>query len=125
MTEGVSQPPTEYAVMVLVPNGFEVPPQLWERCAVLRYEEPYEAARMLALPHSACALVTDGLSREALEFLSVNVAATNRACVEVRSHSWDGETHSPLSAVARGVVSGFGPRGVLRAVELLERVYRI
>lgn len=124
MSEPVSAPPTEYSVIVLTPQGFETPPQLWEQCAVLSYEYPAEAAAILALPHAACVLVTDGLDHAALDLLASSVASTNRACIEVQSERWDGETHSPLSAIVRGVISGFGARGVLRAAELLIRQQR-
>ncbi len=40
-------------------------------------------------------------------------------CIEVRLASWDGESHSPISAACRGVISGFGVGGLARAAELL------
>ena len=55
---------------------------------------------------------------------SVVTAIRDRAgsCVEVRLAPWDGESHSPISAACRGVISGFGVQGVVRAVELLAQL---
>ena len=49
------------------------------------------------------------------------IRQANRPVVEVRTQRWDGELLSPVSAVCRGVISGFGLSGVEAAVALLRR----
>lgn len=64
-------------------------------------------------------ICTGGLAPEDLAPLAAAVAAHPASCIEVRSDAWDGESHSPVAAACRGVISGFGAGGVRRAVELL------
>ncbi len=74
------------------------------------------ALKAAAVPAVIC---TGGLAPEDLEPLAAAVAAHPAPCIEVREHTWDGETHSPVAAACRGVISGFGTSGIRRAVELL------
>jgi 3-dehydroquinate dehydratase len=74
------------------------------------------ALKATTLPAVVC---TDGLAPEDLPALAAAIAAHPASCIEVRSAAWDGEATSPVSAACRGVISGFGPHGLRRAVELL------
>lgn len=74
------------------------------------------ALKATAAPAVIC---TGGLAPEDLEPLAAAVAAHPAPCIEVRNDTWDGESHSPVAAICRGVISGFGVTGIRRAVELL------
>lgn len=74
------------------------------------------ALKATTVPAVIC---TGGLAPEDLEPLAAAVAAHPAPCIEVRNDAWDGESHSPVAAACRGVISGFGVAGIRRAVELL------
>ncbi len=63
---------------------------------------------------------SDGLEDDSLEAVAAAVRDHAGACIEVRSEGWDGERFSPLSAACRGVISGFGERGLAAAVRLAQ-----
>ena len=63
--------------------------------------------------------VSDGLSAADEATIADAVRARTGQTIEVRSERWDGETPSPLSAACRGVISGFGAAGAVRAIEAL------
>lgn len=107
-------------LLVLVPHDFEVPPQLWERAAILPYGSADDLVAALAQSHDGAAVVTDALPESSLERVAAAIRASSQPCVEVRSGRWDGESFSPVSAACRGVISGFGPNGLLAAASLLE-----
>lgn len=67
---------------------------------------------------SPCILVTDGLHADTEAAVAGAVRAREGTVIEVRSARWDGETASPVSAACRGVISGFGLRGLEVAVSL-------
>jgi 3-dehydroquinate dehydratase len=69
----------------------------------------------------AAVVCTDGIADEEAESVATAIRERAAPCVEVRLGPWDGESHSPVSAVCRGVISGFGVAGVVRAVELLSK----
>ena len=47
------------------------------------------------------------------------VAAAAGTVIQVELESWDGETHSLVSAACSGVIAGFGTAGIAAAVALL------
>ena len=47
------------------------------------------------------------------------VAAVAGAVIQVELESWDGVTHSAVSAACAGVIAGFGTAGIAAAVALL------
>ncbi len=106
-------------ILLLVPPGFDVPPSLWERCAVITYPTTDDALAALAMPHDALAMVTDTLLESDLPRVADAIRANAKPAVEVRSQRWDGDAFSPISAACRGVISGFGPNGLLAAAGLL------
>lgn len=71
------------------------------------------------LPAVIC---TDTIAGEEAESVAAAIRERAAPCVEVRLAGWDGESHSPVSAVCKGVISGFGPAGVLRAAQYLRDV---
>lgn len=85
-----------------------------------RYTTPQDAVDALAIG-AAVVLVSDGIAERDVATVAGAVAASRATVIEVRAAGWDGQTPSPLSAACRGVISGFGERGVVRAVELLRR----
>ncbi len=111
-------------VLLLVPAGFPVPPQLWERAAILPCGSAEDLAAALAQPHDAAVIVTDALPDFSLEGVAAAIRASSKPCVEVRSERWDGESFSPVSAACRGVISGFGASGLLAAATLVESELR-
>ena len=62
---------------------------------------------------------SDGLAEDSLEAVAAAIRDRQGDCIEVRSEAWDGRTFSPLSAACRGVISGFGERGLAAAVALI------
>lgn len=68
------------------------------------------------LPAVVC---TDIISDGEAESVAAAIRDRTAPCIEVRLAAWDGESHSPIGAACRGVISGFGPRGVARAAEFL------
>jgi hypothetical protein len=103
-------------ILVLVPTGFAVPPQLWERAAILPYGPAEDLVAALAQPHDAAVIVTDALPEASFEPVAAAIRASAKPCIEVRSKRWDGESFSLVSAACRGVISGFGADGLLAAV---------
>ena len=47
------------------------------------------------------------------------VSGVDGTVIQVELESWDGETHSPVSAACAGVIAGFGTAGIVAAVALL------
>ncbi|MBI5948896.1 MAG: hypothetical protein HY875_12230 [Chloroflexi bacterium] len=64
-------------------------------------------------------LCSDGFDDGWLEPVAAEVRVRAGPVIEVRSQRWDGVTPSPVSAACRGVISGFGVRGVDAAVSVL------
>ena len=64
-------------------------------------------------------LCTDTIPAEESDAVVTALRERTAPCIEVRLYPWDGESHSPISAVCRGVISGFGPNAVARAAEFL------
>ncbi len=106
------------AVLVLFSHDV-VPPPLPEGAMFVPYQTAFDAAVALRASDAPAVLVTDGLDAEDLDTLAAALKERQGQCIEVRFGAWDGETHSPVSGVCRGVISGFGADGVRRAAEYL------
>lgn len=107
-------------VLVLVPRSATVG-ALPESTMFVHFQTAFDAAIALKATNAPAVLVTDGLDAEDLDMLATALRDRTGTCVEVRFGAWDGEEHSPVSGVCRGVISGFGQQGVIRAIELLAR----
>jgi 3-dehydroquinate dehydratase len=64
-------------------------------------------------------LWSEGLDTTATRALADVVRGLSVQVIEVAPEGCDGFTPSPLSAACRGVISGFGPAGIRRALETL------
>jgi hypothetical protein len=102
-------------VVVLVPASR---PGFSSEATVVRYATASEVIAAVAAPGDVV-LVSDGLGPADLDAVAAAIRGRPGQTIEVRSERWDGETVSPLSSVCRGVISGFGMAGVVRAVEVL------
>jgi 3-dehydroquinate dehydratase len=92
-----------------------------EGVMLVPFHTAFDAAIALRASDAPAVLVTDGLDSEDLDSLAGAIRERAGQCIEVRLSGWDGETHSPVSGACRGVISGFGADGVVRAVELLAK----
>lgn len=106
-------------LLVIVPHGFDVPPLLWERAAVVACGSAADMVAALQGSPAPVVVVTDGLAGEDLDTVANAIRPRGQSCIEVRSTRWDGESPSPVSAACRGVISGFGPNGLAAAAALL------
>ena len=68
---------------------------------------------------SRVVIVSDGLEPDDLLKVAQAIRDGGVMAIEVQSHGWDGESHSPLTAACRGVIGGFGLSAVSYAVEML------
>lgn len=64
-------------------------------------------------------LWSDGIEGDDLHSLAAVVRDLTVEVIEVHPRSSDGLAANPLSGACRGVISGFGPNGILRALEAL------
>lgn len=92
-----------------------------ETALFVPFQTAFDAAIALRASDAPAVLVTDSLDAEDLDTLAVAIRERSGQCLEVRLGPWDGETHSPVSGLCRGVISGFGQDGVIRALEYLSR----
>jgi hypothetical protein len=92
-----------------------------EGAMMVPFHTAFDAAISLRATPAPAVLVTDHLDDEDLDSLAAAIKERTGQVIEVRLSAWDGETHSPVSAVCRGVISGFGADGIVRAVDLLRR----
>jgi len=106
------------AVLVLVPRSLAAP-ALPESAALVHFHTVVDAVVALRASEAPAILVTDGLDPEDLDSLAAVLRGRAAPCLEVRLAAWDGETHSPVSGVSRGVLSGFGEAGIRRGIEFL------
>ena len=88
---------------------------------LVHFATAFDAAVSLRATDAPAVLVTDGLDAEDLNSLAAAIKERRGSCIEVRSAVWDGVTGSPVAAVCRGVISGFGSDGLRRAFELLDQ----
>ncbi|MEO8539012.1 MAG: hypothetical protein ABI577_04665 [bacterium] len=108
------------AVLVLIPRGV-TPPLLPEGAMFVPFQTAFDAVISLRASDAPAVLVTDGLDAEDLDSLAAALRERSGPCVEVRLAAWDGETHSAVSGVCRGVISGFGQNGIKRAIDYLSK----
>lgn len=90
-----------------------------EGAPVAAYEDLQGLLAALAAHSGPAVLWGDGIAPAWEEQVAAAIRAHGQPVIEVRSDCWDGQSPSPISAACRGVVSGFGRNGVLRAVRLL------
>ncbi len=102
-------------VVLIAPAGWHAPTA---DVRVMAYGSVAEASAALATAGDVV-FVSDGLSAADEASIADAVRARTGQTIEVRSERWDGETPSPLSAACRGVISGFGAAGAVRAIEAL------
>ncbi len=104
------------AVFVILPAGV-TPPPLREGVEVRACATSGEVAAALRQAGGDLVLCVDGLPDA--EVIAGAVRTAEATVILVEQGAWDGETHSPVSAVCAGVVAGFGVAGVAAAVALL------
>jgi len=106
------------SVLVLVPHSMALAGAQPGSIDVVRYHTAVDAVVALKAGNGPAVVVSDGLldSADAVAFA---IKSSGRSCIEVRSERWDGQAESALSAACRGVIAGFGPAGVVAAVDLL------
>ena len=103
-------------VLVILPAGVE-PASLPEDVEVRRCATSGEVAAALPQAGGDVVLCIDGLPDA--EVIAGAVRTIEATVILVELGSWDGETHSPVSAACTGVVAGFGIAGLSAAVALL------
>lgn len=108
------------AVLVLLPLAI-TPPELPAKSMLVPFQTAFDAAVALRASDAPAVLVTDGLDTEDLDTVAAALRERKGACIEVRLGAWDGETHSPVSGLCRGVISGFGSNGIKRAADYLAK----
>lgn len=103
-------------VHVLLPEGVNA-----DIAGAVRYWPAELSARLVEFP-GPLALVSDSVDGAAADAVALAVRQHGSPVVEVRLAHWDGEEHSPIGAACRGVIAGFGARGVREAVRFLEQL---
>ena len=86
---------------------------------LLPYETVLDFVASLRAISNPAVILSDGLPADALEAAAAAVRDHSAPCIEVRVEKWDGQAYSALSAGCRGVISGFGQRGLAAAVAAL------
>jgi len=104
------------SVLVILPPD-AAPPPLPEGVDVQVCATPAEVVAALGAATGDVVLCVDGIGGEAE--IAEAVAAVGGVVIQVEQEAWDGQSHSPLSAACRGVITGFGIAGVSAAVALL------
>lgn len=105
-------------VLVLVHRSLDAGP-MPGGISLVPFETVVDAIVALKAASMPAIVCTDGLAPEDLVPLAAAISTHAAPCIEVRAAAWDGESESPVAAVCRGVISGFGMNGVRRATELL------
>jgi 3-dehydroquinate dehydratase len=108
-----------HALLVLAPAGSAAARSLPAGTPVVPYTNAVDAIVALRGSSGDVVLDSDGLGEDTLASVAAALRARSGSCIEVRARAWDGESHSPLSAACRGVISGFGPAGIREAMALL------
>lgn len=103
-------------VLVILPAGVD-PPPFPEDVAVRTCATAAEVADALSGATGDVVLCREGLGGVAE--LADAIGAVGGTVIAVELGAWDGESHSPVSAAASGVIAGFGIAGVSAAVALL------
>ncbi len=107
-------------VALLAPAGRAGRLEAIERAVVLTYGNALDLIVSLRATANPAVIWSDGLEVDSLEAVAAAVRDRRGPCIEVRGEGWDGQTFSPLSAACRGVISGFGERGLAAAVQLAQ-----
>ena len=107
------------SIIVLVPVGSAAAEALPPGTSLVSYANPVDAIVALRASTGPVVLDSDGLPEDTLASVAAALRERSGDCIEVRARAWDGESHSPLSAACRGVISGFGPTGIAAAIALL------
>lgn len=88
----------------------------------VRYEPAADLDALAAILQGAPGPVviwSDGIEADDLRSLAAVVRELAVEVIEVHPRRSDGLAANPLSGACRGVISGFGPAGILRALEAL------
>ena len=105
-------------VALLIPKARSAGVAVIPGAVLLTYETAVDLVVSLRATSNPAVIWSDGLDQDALEAVAAAVRDRQGECIEVRSQGWDGETFSPLSAACRGVISGFGDRGLAAAATI-------
>jgi 3-dehydroquinate dehydratase len=106
-------------VLVLVPAASAASQSLPEGTPVVAYSNAVDVFVALRGSAGPVVLDSDGLGDDTLAAVAAALRERSGPCIEVRARAWDGESHSPVSAACRGVISGFGVAGIRAALALL------
>jgi 3-dehydroquinate dehydratase len=105
-------------LLVLAPSGFiraeEVAPAI-----LLEFRSFDEVQAAFLGRYDGAVFVSDGIPADRLAVVAGSVRGAGYPVIEVQSHPWRGEEHSPLTAACRGVIAGFGAHGIRAALEIL------
>ncbi|MCY4390698.1 MAG: hypothetical protein OXE43_01435 [Chloroflexi bacterium] len=104
------------AVLVILPPGV-TPPPLPDGVEVRACATATEVTAALDAATGDIVLGAGGLAGDAA--IANAVGAVAGTVIQVDLESWDGETHSLVSAACSGVIAGFGTAGIAAAVALL------
>ncbi len=104
------------AVLVILPPGV-TPPPLPDGVEVRVCATAAEVTAALDAATGDVVLCAGRLAGDAA--IANAVAAVAGTVIQVELESWDGETHSLVSATCSGVIAGFGTAGIAAAVALL------
>ena len=104
------------AVLVILPAGVTAPP-LADGVEVTACATASEVTAALAAATGDVVLCA-GDRRGDAEVAGA-VAGVTGSVIQVELESWDGVTHSAVSAACAGVIAGFGTAGIVAAVALL------
>ena len=103
-------------VLVILPPGV-TPPPLPDGVEVRVCATAAEVTAALDAATGDVVLCAGRLAGDAA--IANAVAAVAGTVFQVELESWDGETHSLVSAACSGVIAGFGTAGIAAAVALL------
>ena len=104
------------AVLVILPPA-DTPPPLPDGVEVRACATAAEVTAALDAATGDVVLCAGRLAGDAA--IANAVAAVAGTVIQVELESWDGETHSLVSAACSGVIAGFGTAGIAAAVALL------
>ncbi|MGD9933911.1 MAG: hypothetical protein AB7T37_09335 [Dehalococcoidia bacterium] len=103
---------------VIVFTGVTLPP-LPAGVTVVHCADAAEMVRAIHT-HPAAVLLRDGLAEDDALLVAAAIHESGATVIEVNAHSWDGESHSRLTATCKGVIAGFGLAAIPRALEALD-----
>lgn len=116
----MTAPPREPRILVLAHESFARQlPEPPDGAIIVHYQTIAGLCQLIAEGASAFVLVSDSIPDDELTVVARAVHDGRTPCIEVRGEAWDGTTFSSLSAVCRGVISGFGLAGIPPAIDVL------